>query len=146
MLVGLGGACSAPWEEISKDLGQGSLGPLLSYHFLGASCVLGALQRLSNLKFTPASVYRPIWQRQELGQTEAGHWAGHREGRLWPLYRCRRRLRDTQVFRALELQLESEGRPSVSKFLLFLLLLCCHRVCLSLSFPICAVGSGDWVR
>ena len=131
---------------IPGGLGQGGLDLLLSYYFLGIYYVLGVLHGLSNLNFTSTLFYRPICQKEELEQTDARHWAGRREGRLWPLYRCRRRLRDTQVFRALELQLESEGRPSVSKFLLFLLLLCCHRVCLSLSFPICAVGSGDWVR
>ena len=100
---------------IPGDLGQGGLDLLLSYYFLGIYYVLGVLHGLSNLNFTSTLFYRPICQKEELEQTDARHWAGRREGRLWPLYRCRRRLRDTQVLpKAWELELELETRPFFS--------------------------------
>lgn len=61
--MSLGRDHSTHQEEISGDLGQGSLGPLLSYHFLGAYCVLGALHGFSNLNFTVIILWTHLAER-----------------------------------------------------------------------------------
>lgn len=106
--AGLGKGCSAHGDAVSGDLGLGSLGPLLSYHFLGTYCMPEAFHGFSNL--TVIILQTHFTDRCVQGTGLRVRSREDFEGVKW-------RLRDVQdLLKALELEMELEARPITSKF------------------------------
>ena len=118
--VGLGKGCSAHGDAISGDLGPGSLGPLLSYHFLGTYCMPETFHGFSNLTVI-------ILQTHFTDRCVQGAGLGMRsredcEGVKW-------RLRDVwDLLRHLSWKWNWKPGPLPPNFLLYSLPLCLHLV------------------